>query len=241
MKKILALILVLTVVITTGCTQTLSGDFTDLRLTGVPGADGAPGAKGDKGDTGDKGEMGDRGIPGVSLGRVGGNMTRWSLPGWYTGAQISFNPVSGQLYYFPIFVSENTTYLQTAVQPGGGYGAGRWIKARIYQWGSNNLPGNAVTDNLTYNITTNGIKYDTTDVVLARGYYFVGWQANYAFTMMCPDPNTSNPPLQSCSTSAATGVNYVAMYKVTGTLTNPATAPTGYTSGECAIMMFQEY
>jgi hypothetical protein len=185
------------------------------------------GAKGDQGDTGENG---------MASQWVKVNDPQWVIPGWSFGSTSTGTVTAGYVYYVPIVVSENHTYLKSGVSVSAGGSAGRTIKFRIYEW-DDGYPGAEVTSvgEITLACSANGLIENGTDITLSKGYYFIGYEPSYGFQLVCASSLYPGCPFQTWST----GIGGSTFLCVTGgnyNLTDPATIPgTGYNASFAVI------
>lgn len=98
------------------------------------------------------------------------NVERWVIPGW-VGTPANYGAVTAdQIYYCPIFVEEDTTYIRIGCYIGQ-LSAGE-ADLRIYAW-ENGLPGVLILSAGTVDTGAPGAKEIIISQLLTRGYYFL--------------------------------------------------------------------
>lgn len=252
MKYLIVILIISLLMSITACTQTLTGDLSNLQLTGVAGsvgpqgpagpagANGANGANGAAGSPGIDGEDGQDGINGDNATWEIGKLTDyWCIPGWNTSTG-SQSIASGMTVYYPIKVTKTSNYTGLGVYSGQWQNA-YWVKARIY---SNNSTSNLPSANITaqYTITATGTAawYSTScNVTLTPGVYWVGYSV--ITTMLFTGNQYGSCPAFTgvMNTSSTQGTSCI--YQ--GTMSAPPNtpAPSGYIWGAYAIIKLYKH
>lgn len=163
------------------------------------------------------------------------NLTRWVIPGWAAPSSDTQVPGSGVIYYVAIFVSELTTYDKIGVYVDVAGIAGSAAEMRVYAW-NGGVPGAQVLNAGSVTTTTTGERSVDISLSLARGYYFLALRAGGNAYLSCPSAfymGVQGPVAGLCTTGPLPGTT-VNILKVTGTMTDPARAPTGVT--DCSFI-----
>jgi hypothetical protein len=158
------------------------------------------------------------------------NLTRWVLPGWAVLACGDQVPGAGVIYYYPIFVSELTTYDKIGVYVAGAGIPGSAAEMRVYNW-NGGVPGTQVLNAGSVTTATTGERSIAITLSLARGYYFLALRAGGNADLYCPYPTPPSVvcPVQGIDTMGPFQAGFLPILTVTGTMTDPARAPTGVT------------
>jgi hypothetical protein len=141
------------------------------------------------------------------------------------------------LYYIPIFVAEDHTYIRIGVNVTAGVAG--LIRLGIYNWAAG-LPDTLLLDAGTVNPAGLGIAEVVIAQLLARGYYFLAGVGNVAPTLTTTLYNsmsvegTANTP-----GSTAYVVSYLngRVADVAGGLADPAPAPTSMLHAEDGLFI----
>ncbi|MFW6125476.1 MAG: hypothetical protein ACOC58_00060 [Chloroflexota bacterium] len=164
-------------------------------------------------------------------------VARWVLPGWYCGGGLTLTVTANRIYYTPIFVSEDTTFIRigcnvtTAV-------AGT-ADLRIFEW-DDGLPGAQILSAGTVDTSTTGYKEIVINQTLARGYYFLAIRCTAAPTLRGLDILASMQLPVSGRDSVSGSYLYHAILYDDGAYADPAPTPDGYERGDFAFVRLRE-
>jgi len=165
------------------------------------------------------------------------NIVRWARPGWYGNLGGNQLVTAGRIYYIPIFVEEDTTYI----------GIGAWVGTnvagtadlRIFRW-NNGLPGALILSAGTIDTSSTGEKSIVISQRLTRGYYFLAIRCSAAPSMFGMDTT-------SCVQAPVSGIGLTAggnmpgvVLSVVSAYADPAPAPTDYNSSLFASVALRE-
>lgn len=161
---------------------------------------------------------------------AGGTLTpaivRYKIPGWYTGGLTGPGAAlgAGVIYYVPIYVAEDTTYIRIGMEVWNGV-AGT-IDLRIFNWAAG-LPGTQVLSAGNINSGAAGWQELVIAQALTRGLYFLAYRPTAAPQMI--NFLASNAITCPVDGIAATWNCYVSrvIMTVTAAMADPAPAPTG--------------
>ena len=150
---------------------------------------------------------------------------RWVIPGWLVNNLSDFNPNSGKIYYLPIFVAKDTTFIRIGVKVTGAAGAGERLDLRIFAW-DNGVPGSLILDAGDIDFNTVAIHEIVIAQTLSRGYYFLAMRATSAVGLLAgvATGNVVNSPVQGFAVSCGSTL-YNCTLTYTGAWADPATAP----------------
>ncbi len=167
-------------------------------------------------------------------------LVRWVVPGWYVGYFSDIIAATAtRIYYIPIFVEEDTTYIRIGAYLVAASAGGSTADIRIFAW-ANGVPGALVLNCGT--IPTDGAP-GVLEIVIAqlltRGYYFLAIRCSHTPTFRNFDRAESAPPVGGTYTGLG-GLTQVIM-TVDAAYADPGSAPTavGY-ADYCPIVMLRE-
>lgn len=172
--------------------------------------------------------------------------TRWTIPGWNVAQSAPATPANGRIYYQPIFVSQNTTYIRIGCRVTT-LEAARSARLSIYEWNSG-LPGNLVLDAGTVSLAAVAYVEIVISQLLARGFYFLSIVTDSTGVAQIQAVAT---PILSAPIDGYYGVSdpipvYVVLYKdgevaqVAGGSADPAAAATNPLGPTSAFIVLRE-
>lgn len=165
------------------------------------------------------------------------NLVRWVRPGWQGNLGLIQAVTAGRIYFIPIFVEEDTTYI----------GIGAWVGTlsagtadlRIFKW-NNGLPGALILSAGTINTGSTGEKSIVISQKLTRGYYFLAIRCSATPSMFGMDPTSCvQAPVSGIGLNAGGNMPGVVL-SVLAAYANPAPAPTDYNSSAYANVALRE-
>lgn len=159
------------------------------------------------------------------------------VPGWSISKLVqSGGGIVGDIKYFPIYIAEDTTFDSIAISVVSAV-AGGTIEARLYDADGDLLPNNQIIDFGVFDVSTTGIKEIVSKFTLQSGYYFIATRINTGNPQVLGTTDTLSSPLTT--RIDLTGKNGYNVYSVTGVMSNPAIAPTNFTSTGGVLVLFK--
>lgn len=178
-----------------------------------------------------------------------GSLIRWVLPGWATSFSVNNGAVLGRLYYIPIYVSVEATYIRIAVDVKTA-SASALGRLGIYDPSADGRTSGALRlDAGQVDLSTTGVKEITISHLLPIGFYFLAFVVDTAnLVLASPDGGQAiTTPMQggkSIFREMNGMINFTASRQadVAGGLSDPAPAvANNFTTWSNAFVLLREF